>query len=370
MHSGTSNRDLKRFDFASHDARSSNLEGTLEELGGGKRSLKAWDQFKVNEEKFGVVSTFKADLSQYTTVLDKKKVTREMRQTAERIAREVERGGSVVRDEEYCEDGEADEEDLFSAVQRQPPEKCVTSSEIGGTSDAAGRALLASLRAAPGAVRGVGGDHRALVTPKVQAWWRARRISGATVPQGAEVALVCPFSRRVLGDVSQLVTHWASALPRAVDLEGSGETPSMTASQHFGRLAQELRWSQMSEAAGLEPALPITAPRPGSVWEQILARVAREPGGGNRAGDDRNLRGGESCSVADRPVSEFITEAVRLRCWRRDQKIEHREVMEGIAAGLAIYALSTSLNGSAAAWDAFDDSERTVVSKRVVGMCH
>mmetsp|Transcript_102191 Transcript_102191/g.256193 ORF Transcript_102191/g.256193 Transcript_102191/m.256193 type:complete len:527 (+) Transcript_102191:51-1631(+) len=369
LRGSTSHRDLKRFDFASYTTPASGLDGTLEELGGGKRGLKAWDQFKVNEEKFGVVSTFKADLSQYTTVLDKKKVTREMRQAAERIAREVEKGGSIAKDEEYCEDGDVDEEDLFSAVPRISPEKCAAPLDAG-TSDAAGKALLASLRAAPGAAKNTDSDHRALVAPKVQDWWRARRSAGASVPQGAEVALVCPFSHRVLGDVSQLVTHWASALPRAVDLEGSGETPSMTASQHFGRLAQELRWSEMSAMAGLEPTLPINMPRPGSVWEQILARVSRDHGSGNRGVDGGSLRHRDSCEVADRPVSEFIAEAVRLRCWRRDQKIEHRAVMEGIAAGLAIYALSTSLTGSAAAWDTVDDSEVAVVSKRVVGMCH
>merc|ERR1712060_249813 len=105
-------------------------------------------------------------------------------------------------------------------------------------------------------------------------------------------------------------------------------------------------------------------------WEQIVARVARGARNGHRGVDDGGLRNGDSCEVAESPVSEFIVEAVRLRCWRRDQKIEHRAVMEGIAAGLAIYALSTSLNGSAAAWDMCDDNEVAGVGKRAVEMCH
>merc|ERR1712039_1152580 len=100
--------------------------------------------------------------------------------------------------------------------------------------------------------------------------------------------------------------------------------------------------------AGLEPALPIATPRPGSVWEQIITRVVREASNGNRDVNVASLREG-GCEVAERPVCEFIVEAVRLRCWRRDQKIEHREVMEGIAAGLAIYALSSVLTFLAAA---------------------
>mmetsp|Transcript_73165 Transcript_73165/g.237948 ORF Transcript_73165/g.237948 Transcript_73165/m.237948 type:complete len:495 (+) Transcript_73165:112-1596(+) len=382
---GSSGRDLKRFDFAAYDAPASPVSNAaLEDLNVGKsRKLKGWDQFKVNEEKFGVVSTFKADLSQYTTVLDKSKITKAMRQQAERIAREMEKGGVCVQDEEY-NDGEADEEDLFSAVQRGPG--CATRSGLettwtekaapvagsaGVSGDAgAGKALLASLRATSGTARSVEGDHRGLVALKVQEWWRARRSAGAVVPQGADVAMVCPFSQRALGDVSQLVTHWAGALPRAVDLQGSTETPSVAASQHFGRLAQQLVWSEIAATSGLELVLPISDPRPGSVWESILTRVARDKGGGSSK--DRQHRDAAACVV-----SEFIVEAVGLKCWRREQKIEHREVMEGIAAGLAIYALSNSPIGSATPWDAFahgdvnaTDTPSSDACEHSVGVCH
>lgn len=131
--------------------------------------------------------------------------------------------------------------------------------------------------------------------------------------------------------------HWAAALPRAVDPDSTGDTPSESASQNFRRLAQELRWSEMAAASGLEAALPIPAPRQGSVWESVVMRVGRE-----KSPDPRVL--------GERSVLHFATEAARLKCWRRDQKVEHREIMEGIAAGLAMHMLSL-LGGAVAPWE-------------------
>lgn len=369
-------RELRRFDaFEPADG----LEGSLEELtttSNGRRDVRHWDQFKVNEEKFGIVSTFKADLSQYTTVLDKKSISKEMRQRAERIAQELERPGasSCGAADGEGDDGDVDEEDLFSAVprgQRGYPGGGYGDGYGGGVGGGcgggllgasgsdAGQSLLASLKAAPAAKTAADGDHRELIRPKVQDWWRARRSAGASVPAGAEEALVCPFSERVFGDISQLVTHWAGALPRAID--SSAETPSAVASEQFGRLGRALRWSEMSAATSLEAALPMSSPRPGSVWEQIINRVARDGGAGGGSGGvasggaaAEGSTGGEGSgsaqAVAERPVIDFVVEAVRLRCWRRDQKIEHREVMEFIAAGLALYAIADPASGSSPPW--------------------
>lgn len=362
MGSSERQRELKRFDFAAYGDASQ--DGALEELSGGLGSRKSsgkWDQFRVNEEKFGVVSTFKTDLSQYTTVLDKRKIPKEMKLKAERIAKELERGGACgYRDEEY-EDGDYDEEDLFSAVPRTGQQQLHGLAGFAGLSSSggneeAGKALLASLRAAPSAARAAEGDHRALVSSKVQDWWRARQLTGAEVPPGAEVALVCPFSHRVFGDVSQLLMHWAGALPKAIDPQGAAETPSLKASQHFGRLARELRWSQMSSTSGLDASLSTTAPRPGSVWEQILARLTRDSGGSSSPGS-RIASDEAPAALADRPVREFAAEAVRLKFWRREQKVEHREVLEGIAAGLAICALSAPIIGTGTPWDDAPDEQ-------------
>ena len=55
--------------------------GALEELETKAKTssykMGSWDMFKVNAEKFGVKSTFKTDMSQYTTPLNVKKLSAE-----------------------------------------------------------------------------------------------------------------------------------------------------------------------------------------------------------------------------------------------------------------------------------------------------
>eukprot|EP00439_Symbiodinium_sp_Y106_P074315 s905_g14.t1 len=85
------------------------------ELGGTQKSESHWDQFKANAELFGYVSTFKEDLSQYSTIIDVAKVPAHARKKAERLAREIEVRHSIrgSADEEAAG---RDEESLFSAV--------------------------------------------------------------------------------------------------------------------------------------------------------------------------------------------------------------------------------------------------------------
>ena len=79
----------------------------------GKSGSTSWDQFAVNEQLFQVKSTYQEEL--YTTPLDKRRLTPEQRQHAERIAQQIESGRSHGgRDQEL--DGEQDEEAAFSAV--------------------------------------------------------------------------------------------------------------------------------------------------------------------------------------------------------------------------------------------------------------
>lgn len=80
----------------------------------------SWDQFKTNQTLFGVASTYKDDLSQYTTVLDTEKLPAKLRRKAERLAREIEQGHtsrSAGDKDGVGSDGE-DEEELWSAVPR------------------------------------------------------------------------------------------------------------------------------------------------------------------------------------------------------------------------------------------------------------
>eukprot|EP00438_Fugacium_kawagutii_P014050 Skav204157 [mRNA] locus=scaffold903:285753:290596:+ [translate_table: standard] len=51
-----------------------------------------WDQFKANEQLFGYVSTYKEDLSQYSTKIDLTKIPMAARKKAERVAKEIEKG--------------------------------------------------------------------------------------------------------------------------------------------------------------------------------------------------------------------------------------------------------------------------------------
>lgn len=94
---------------------------SLEDDSGGK-----WDQFKVNEEKFGIGSTYDEHL--YTTRIDKTNPEYQERlRYADRVAREIE--GQVTTDPHLLEergiqvnDGGVDEEDKYSGVDRRGDE--------------------------------------------------------------------------------------------------------------------------------------------------------------------------------------------------------------------------------------------------------
>lgn len=137
-------RPLQRWD----DGNGTMLNGTLEDQGALSHArCGTFDQFKVNREQFGVHSTFKEDLSQYTTPLNVSLVPTEVKDWARRIAKEIESqpargrwcngkqsGGGAQK---YCghdyNELEAgwfdndDEEELWSSVPRAvppPPPQC------------------------------------------------------------------------------------------------------------------------------------------------------------------------------------------------------------------------------------------------------
>ncbi|PHJ17700.1 hypothetical protein CSUI_008476 [Cystoisospora suis] len=85
--------------------------------GGGRRpsnSATEWDQFAVNEQRFGVRSSFKEEL--YTTKLDLDAIPLQVQQQADRIATELEKQQQGNRDGTVDDCAEQDEEALFSAV--------------------------------------------------------------------------------------------------------------------------------------------------------------------------------------------------------------------------------------------------------------
>lgn len=87
-----------------------------------KKQFAGWDQFTVNEQQFGVKSTY--DETLYTTVLDKGKVSREQEAVANKLAAEIEgtaathahiaeeRGQEIEGNDKY------DEEARYSTVLR------------------------------------------------------------------------------------------------------------------------------------------------------------------------------------------------------------------------------------------------------------
>lgn len=85
-----------------------------------------WDQFELNEARFGVKTSFNEDLSQYTVDLQLSKIPTAVRHKAERIAAEIENehkaSGRLHGDAYNCTavvDGQPDEEEQFSAVSHQ-----------------------------------------------------------------------------------------------------------------------------------------------------------------------------------------------------------------------------------------------------------
>ena len=77
---------------------------------------RVWDQFAANEVLFGVKSTYKEDMSQYTTPLDIGRIPDSIKKQANKIAREIEQRPAVGA---WCEPdlwGGDDEEQKFPAV--------------------------------------------------------------------------------------------------------------------------------------------------------------------------------------------------------------------------------------------------------------
>lgn len=76
-----------------------------------------WDQFAVNSDRYGIQSTYDEEL--YTTKLDPNRISKEKREKADRIAKEIESGIQHADAEEKCLGGEEDdEESKFSSVPR------------------------------------------------------------------------------------------------------------------------------------------------------------------------------------------------------------------------------------------------------------
>lgn len=88
-----------------------------------KGNISGWDQFKANEEQFGVKAQFDENI--YTTKLDKSNVSRSDRIKAERLAKEIENTSSsnmhIAEERNQVVNQDYDEEDRYSGVLKQQP---------------------------------------------------------------------------------------------------------------------------------------------------------------------------------------------------------------------------------------------------------
>jgi len=117
---GTEGRTLQRWTPDIDEAQLMHLEES------GTNTQRGWDQFALNEKKFGVRTDYREEL--YTTSLDPNKSKISMAE-AERLAAEIERGNKMdttnihLLEERGIEidDGDMDEEDRYGAVIREVP---------------------------------------------------------------------------------------------------------------------------------------------------------------------------------------------------------------------------------------------------------
>ncbi|KEP63760.1 UNVERIFIED_CONTAM: LsmAD domain-containing protein [Hammondia hammondi] len=112
-------RELQK--WVGDGSRGDDTFGALEPAGGlGARRVNGgaasdWDQFAVNEQRFGIRSSYKEEL--YTTKLDLDAIPLQVQQQADRIATELEKQQQGTRDGAVDDSrGVEDEEALFSAV--------------------------------------------------------------------------------------------------------------------------------------------------------------------------------------------------------------------------------------------------------------
>lgn len=165
-------RDLEKLDWAGKDELLEGGDGS-ETSPRGTQGVGGWDQFKTNERKFGVKSTYKEE--HYTTKLDKTEFTTDQIKQAEAVAQEIEKtlpthGVAHALDRQEVLQEDMDEGQLYSDVLR--------SGEAGGRTFSPPASHNAASQSPPvgtggsgstAAVRGKGGKNNtsnaAVLTP-------------------------------------------------------------------------------------------------------------------------------------------------------------------------------------------------------------
>jgi hypothetical protein len=199
------NRHLKKWSAADWGEEEKLEVLDTSDVKGKNGKYATWDQFKVNEEKFGYKSTFKNDLSQYTTKLDMKSLTKQQVEKATKTANEI--NSADFRTLDIEEDAEGDF--IYQA-----------DVDDAGLSTALKDALSSS-SGDPGAPTHL----------------------SALDPNG-----ICPFSGRQCGCAEALASHLAQAL--------SPDAPGDDQAYDFGtkillEMTKQKSWREMQESIKL-----------------------------------------------------------------------------------------------------------------------
>ncbi|KNE54683.1 hypothetical protein AMAG_00642 [Allomyces macrogynus ATCC 38327] len=214
-------------------------------LDASTRGARGWNQFEVNETKFGLTTDYQEDI--YTTTLDRSSdLYKQHEREAARIAREIEAAGSAnvhVLEERGHAANDVDEEDRYGAVVRETaaaaaaavpshtrnakeaytsgrprPKSFVGSAErpvlgAGGGGNAADQSTDSAGSPVPTAAKiGRGGDRPASLQPSDSA---SKLLTGSAVPASATSTLFrSPLSQRSPAPGAAAAAATAAGLPQ------------------------------------------------------------------------------------------------------------------------------------------------------------
>lgn len=138
--SGSNFRELKEFEFDDYNMNDERLDGSFSiekdrALEDGSNGWSAADMFLMNEKKYGVQTSYKENMEGYTIQLKHEDKSsdeyRDREAKAAKVAREIE-GNTSTHLAAELENGDDDEENAFSAVQREPSQRADVRDSDGG----------------------------------------------------------------------------------------------------------------------------------------------------------------------------------------------------------------------------------------------
>jgi hypothetical protein len=291
---GAEGRALQKWAPDVDDAQLLHLEESVTD------TQRGWDQFALNEKKFGVRTDYREEL--YTTALDPNKSKISMAE-AERLAAEIERGNKMdttnihLLEERGIEidDGDMDEEDRYGAVIREVP-------TVGGvkrpTPPPPPRPAGAWGRGAPGGAPAatsapISIDPRKEAN-KVRAHMTGGTVSGAKAgsPYGTPKQLASPL----VGDAQKLAALNLNPGMPHVDEATRREFEAFKAAQQRGSAGSSgslnvSEMKQFSEAVGSKLQKTVSADKPAAAAAGTAASTTPTTDGGDAAAAPKKTLG-------------------------------------------------------------------------------